>query len=62
MYIDIPDNKEKLLNEILSKKQRDGLILRREEIIKKMGENISKDEYEMLNIELNQIVLELSKK
>ena len=62
MYIDISDNKEKLLNEILSKKQRDGLILRREEIIKKMGENISKDEYEMLNIELNQIVLELSKK
>lgn len=62
MYIDISDNKEKLLNEILSKKQRDGLILRREEIIKKMSENISKDEYEMLNIELNQIVLELSKK
>lgn len=61
MYIDISDNKERLLNEILQKKKRDELVARRCEIIKKLGTEISKDESEILNIELNQIILELSK-
>lgn len=61
MYIDISDNKEKLLNEVLLKKQKENLIFRREEIIKKLDTNISKDESEILNVELNQIIVELSK-
>lgn len=62
MYIDVSDNKERLLNEVLSKKYKETLIHRRDELINKLNENISKDESEILNIELNQIILELKKK
>ena len=63
MYIEIADDKEKFLNEVLRKKHRDFLSSRRMEILNALSkENISKDESEMLNIELNEIVLELSKK
>lgn len=62
MYIDVSENKEKLLEEVLQKKQKESLIIRRDEIINELSKNISKDESEILNVELNQIILELSKK
>ena len=63
MYIELADDKTKFLNEVLSKKRKEFLTARRLDIINSLSKpNISKDESEMLNIELNEIVLELSKK
>jgi len=61
MYIDISDDKDKLLNDVLKNKNKEKLLLRREEILKRMTENITLDEKEILKFELNQIIVELSK-
>lgn len=61
MYIDISDDKNKLLNDVLKNKNKEKLLLRREEILKRIAENITLDEREILKFELNQIILELSK-
>lgn len=62
MYIDISSaDKNKLLNDVLKNKNKERLYFRRDEIIKRLGENITNDEKEILKLELNQIVLELSK-
>lgn len=62
MYIDVASNTSKFLNEVLDKKYKNNLIKRREEIILALSKDISKDESEMLNVELNQIILELTKR
>lgn len=62
MYLDISSmTQEKLLNDVLKVKQREKLYLRRDEIFKRLDEDISKDEQEILQLELNQIILEISK-
>ena len=62
MYIDISNvDREKLLQDVLKNKNKEKLYMRRDEILKRTSENISKDEMEILQIELNQIVVELSK-
>ncbi len=62
MYIDISDvDRKKLLQDVLKSKEKEKLYKRREEIVKRVGENISSDEREILELELNQIILELSK-
>lgn len=62
MYIDISSiDKKKLLQDVLKNKDKEKLYLRRDEILKRMSENISKDEQEILQLELNQIILEISK-
>lgn len=62
MYIDISNvNREKLLQDVLKNKNKEKLYMRRDEILKRTSENISKDEMEILQLELNQIVVELSK-
>jgi DNA primase len=61
MYIDISGYEEKLLQDVLKNKKKDKLFTRRDEIIKRLGDNISNDESEILKVELNQIVIELSK-
>ncbi len=62
IYIDTQnaDNK-KLLNDVLTSKHREKLFLRRDSILKRLDENISKDEQEILQLELNQIIIEISK-
>ena len=62
MYIDISNaDKNKLLNDVLKNKNKERLYFRRDEIIKRLNEDITNDEKEILKLELNQIVLELSK-
>ena len=61
MYIDISGYEEKLLQDVLKNKKKEKLFTRRDEILKRLGENISNDEGEILKYELNQIIIELSK-
>lgn len=62
MYIDLSNvDKEKLLHDVLKLKEKEKLYNRRDEILKRTSENISKDEREVLQLELNQIIVELSK-
>ena len=61
MYIDISGYEEKLLQDVLKNKKKERLYTRRDEIIKRLGEDVSSDESEVLKVELNQIVIELSK-
>lgn len=61
MYIDISGYEEKLLQDVLKNKKKERLYTRRDEIIKRLTDNISKDESDILKVELNQIVIELSK-
>lgn len=62
MYIDISGvDKEKLLQDVLKNKNKEKLYMRRDEILKRTSQNISKDEMEILQLELNQIIVELSK-
>lgn len=62
MYIDISNiDKQKLLQDVLKNKDKEKLYLRRDEILKRMGENVSKDEQEILQLELNQLIVEISK-
>ncbi len=61
MYIDISDDRQKLLDNVLKQKRKEKLIERRDEILNRMSQNISKDEQEILFVELNQINLEFSK-
>ena len=52
---------EKLLNDVLISKHKEKLFLRRDEILKRLNDNISKDEKDILKLELNQIIIEISK-
>lgn len=61
MYLDISDNRQKLLDDIIRSKKKDMFLARRDEIVNKIKQNITKDEQEVLQFELNQIILELSK-
>ena len=62
MYIDILNaDKNKLLNDVLKDKFKEKLYLRRDDICKRLEENIASDEKEILKLELNQIILEISK-
>ena len=61
MYIDISGYEEKLLQDVLKNKKKEKLFTRRDEILKRLGENVSNDESEILKYELNQIIIELSK-
>lgn len=61
MYIDISGYEDRLLQDVLKNKKKEKLFTRRDEIIKRLGEDISKDESDILKVELNQIVIELSK-
>lgn len=61
MYIDISGYEESLLKDVLKNKKKDKLFTRRDEIIKRLSEQISRDESEILNFELKQIMIELSK-
>ena len=62
MYIDLSNTDIlKLLNDVLKNKNKEKLYFRRDEIVKRLSENISDDESEVLKLELNQIILELSK-
>lgn len=62
IYIDTQnENNEKLLNDVLTYKRKEKLYLRRDEILKRLEKNISKDEQEILQLELNQIIIEISK-
>lgn len=62
MYIDISNvDNEKLLQDVLKNKNKEKLYMRREEILKRANEDISADEREILQLELNQIIVELSK-
>ena len=62
IYIDTQNaDNEKLLNDVLISKHKEKLYLRRDEILKRLEENISKDEQDILQFELNQIIIEISK-
>ncbi|MEG2348667.1 MAG: DNA primase [Clostridia bacterium] len=62
MYIDISSlDKQKLLRDVLKNKDKEKLYLRRDEILKRMNENISEDEQEILQLELSQLIVEMSK-
>lgn len=61
MYIDISGYEEKLLQDVLKNKRKEKLYARRDEILKRLDQNISKDESEIIKYELNQIVIELAK-
>lgn len=62
MYIDISNaDKDKLLSDVLKNKIKEKLYFRREEILKRFLEGIMKDEEEILQLELNQINIEISK-
>ena len=62
MYLDMSNvDKNKLLNDVLKNKLKEKLYLRRDEILKRLDEDISKDEQEVLQLELNQILMEMSK-
>ena len=62
IYIDTQNaDNEKLLNDVLISKHKEKLYLRRDEILKRLNKNISKDEQDVLQFELNQIIIEISK-
>jgi DNA primase len=62
IYIDTQNaDNEKLLNDVLISKHKEKLYLRRDEILKRLDQNISKDEQDILQFELNQIIIEISK-
>ena len=61
MYIDISGYEESLLQDVLKNKKKEKLYARRDEIIERLNQDISKDEGEILKVELNQIVIELSR-
>lgn len=61
MYIDISGYEESLLQDVLKNKKKEKLFARRDEIIERLNQDISKDEGEILKVELNQIVIELSR-
>lgn len=62
MYIDISNaDKNKLLNDVLKNKNKEKLYFRRDEIINRLNDDITNDEKDILKLELNQIILELSK-
>ncbi len=62
MYLDISDvDRVKLLNDVLKNKNKEKLYFRRDEILKRLDLDITQDEKEILKLELNQIILELSK-
>lgn len=62
MYIDLSmSDRNKLFHDVIKNKNKERLFLRRDEILKRISENITPDEKEILNFELNQIVVELSK-
>ena len=62
MYIEISNvDKVKLLNDVLKNKNKEKLYLRRDEILKRLNENITIDEEEVLKLELNQIIVQLPK-
>ncbi len=62
MYIDLSmSDRNKLFHDVIKNKNKEKLFLRRDEILKRISENITPDEKEILNFELNQIVVELSK-
>ena len=61
MYIDISGYEEKLLQDVLKNKKKEKLFTRRDDIIKRLSEDISNDESQILEVELNQIIIELSK-
>ena len=61
MYIDISGYEESLLKDVLKNKKKDKLFTRQDEIIKRLSEQISRDESEILNLELKQIMIEISK-
>lgn len=50
-----------LLNDVLKNKEKEKLFLRRDEILSRLNQNITIDEEEILKLELNQIIVELSK-
>ena len=61
-YIDLSmSDRNKLFHDVIKNKNKEKLFLRRDEILKRISENITPDEKEILNFELNQIVVELSK-
>ena len=62
MYIDSSEsNRYKLLEDVLKYMKKDSLQERRNDIFSKLSENISQDEKEILQVELNQINIELAK-
>lgn len=62
MYIDVAlSGKEKLLADVLNQIKKTKFTDRRMEILKRLGEDISKDEKDILQFELNQILIELSR-
>lgn len=62
MYIDLSmSDRNKLFHDVIKNKNKEKLFLRRDEILKRISENITSDEKEILNFELNQIVVEISK-
>lgn len=62
MYIDISmSDRKKLFQDVIKNKNKEKLFLRRDEILKRISDNITTDEKEILEFELNQIIVELSK-
>lgn len=62
MYIDMTGvDRNELLNDVLKLKNKERLYLRRDEILNRLNQDISKDEQEVLTFELNQLYLEISK-
>ncbi|MDD3304436.1 MAG: DNA primase [Clostridia bacterium] len=62
MYIDLSmSDRNKLFQDVIKNKNKEKLFLRRDEILKRISSNITKDEKEILELELNQIIVELSK-
>ncbi len=62
MYINLDDvDKIKLLNDVLKNIRKEKYVTRRQEILSRINEEISKEEKQILEIELTQILLELNK-
>lgn len=63
MYIDLSmSDRNKLFNDVIKNKNKEKLFLRRDEILKRISDNnVTADEKEVLEFELNQIIVELSK-
>jgi DNA primase len=62
MYIDVSiSGKEKLLGDVLNQIKKGKFTDRRMEILQRLGEDISKDEKDILQFELNQILIQMSK-
>jgi len=62
MYVDVSmSGKEKLLSDVLNQIQKGKFTDRRIEIFQRLAEDISKDEKDILQFELNQILIQMSK-